>query len=119
MRELIGIPYDQQNCGQIVRRGLASLGLHGAAEALPVDETSAEALIRLGGVWERLEGEPCKATQGQVILSDGRAGDGSLHVSLALGDGTALTSHRRQGSCIVPIWSISGPRGVFRYRPDS
>jgi len=120
MRHLIGRKWEDSNCAAIVALGLAHMGLSEASLAVPASQRSAERLVALeasgGGSWERQEKGSHQSSRGEVILSAGpQSEEFLLHVSLALGDGTALTSTKEHGACIVPIATISGPLGVYRY----
>jgi len=117
--DLLGTPWDVQNCAEIAHVALDRLGCPVPASALPTSiESGRAALAALAGSespWRRV-GEDWRACEqpGRVVLSASE--DGGPHVGVVVAPRLVLSSCRLQGCYIAPASRVAGIQGVYEYR---
>jgi hypothetical protein len=112
--DLLGTPWSELNCGEVVAEGLNRMGLQKASQAVPTDQQTAANLVAANfGHWQFVSYDVRDAQVGDLILSDGPEQD--LHVSLVIEPRRALTSAKRVGVYAPPISRITQVRGVYRF----
>lgn len=124
--DLLGKPWKEMHCGQVVIEGLRRMDMADAALYVPADQEAAARVVEaLGdegrhGRWTFVSDEAHQGKPGDLIVADGPdSGDDTYHVSLVISPGITLTSSRRHGVHCIKAERGQCVRGVYRWEPPS